>query len=71
MEKFTGWFFTEIIGVWCIWASYMAVKFMTEDAQGQKAAFSIGHGQVGGFIAVPIILTVVYSIVSAIWWADQ
>lgn len=71
MEKFTGWFFTEIVGVWFIWASYMAVKFITEDAQHQKASFSVLHAQVGGFIAVPIVMTVIYSVVSAIWWSDQ
>lgn len=69
-SKFTAWFFTEIIGVWFIWASYMAVKFLTEDAQGQKAAFSVLHNtQVGGFILIPIILTIVFSVVSAAIWA--
>jgi hypothetical protein len=71
-DKFTSWFFTEILGIWFIWASYMAVKFMTEDAQGQKAAFSVLHNtEVGGFIVLPIVLSGIFTIVSIMFWVTQ
>jgi hypothetical protein len=71
-DKFTSWFFTEIIGLWIIWSSYMAIKFITEVGQHQQAAFSVlGNTQVGALIGIPIICSTIYSIVSAVFWASQ
>jgi len=72
LEKFAVWFLAAIVGNWFIWGSFMAIKFMTEDAQGQKAAFSVLHNtQVGGFIVIPILLSILYTIVSAIFIAGE
>jgi hypothetical protein len=71
-EKFTSWFFTEILGAWFIWASYMAVKFMSEAAQGQKASFSLlGNTQVGGLILIPVLATITFTLGSAAFWASK
>jgi hypothetical protein len=71
-DKFTSWFFTEILGAWFIWASFMAIKFMSEDAQGQKAAFSLLHDtNVGGFITIPIILSVLFTFINMMFWANR
>lgn len=71
LAKFATWFLLEIVGGWFIWASYMAIKFMIEDAQGQHAAFSLrdgphAHAQVGAFIMVPIMVSVIWTIISAV-----
>lgn len=63
LAVFATWFLLAITGSWFIWASYMAIKFISEDAQGQHAAFSViqKNSQVGAFIVIPIILTVVWA----------
>ena len=72
MIKFCIWFFCEILGVWFIWATYTAVKFFIEDAQGQHAAYSMGTGSaVGGFIVLPIFATVIYSVAAGIMAQDM
>jgi hypothetical protein len=69
-NKFTSWFFTEILGVWFIWASYMAIRFISDDAQGIKASFGT-HDSSGVAILAPCLLTAVFTFVSAIFWADR
>lgn len=57
----------EIGGTWVIWSSFMAIKFMIEDAQHQRAAFSVLHDtQVGGFIVIPVILSVIWTVISVV-----
>jgi hypothetical protein len=64
MGRFGTWFTGEIIGLWFIWSTYMAIKFMTEAGQHQHAAFSLhGHnGGVGSLIAIPIILSILMTL---------
>lgn len=63
LARFAFWFLIEIAGSWFIWASYMAIKFISEDAQGQKAAFSVLHNtNVGGLILIPVMLTIVWTV---------
>lgn len=66
LAVFATWFLLVIGGEWFIWASYMAIRFMIEDAQGQHAAFGLVHnyGNSGGVIAIPIILSIVWAVVS-------
>lgn len=62
------WLALTMTGSWVIWASFLAVKFITEDAQGQRASFSIVHTgtapYTGGFVFIPAILTVAWAVVS-------
>lgn len=63
--RFLFWFFIELMGSWVIWASYMAIKFISEDAQGQKAAWSLIHTQnVGAAILFPILANIVWTVAS-------
>lgn len=65
---FATWFLLVIVGGWFIWASYMAVKFMDEVAQGQHAAFSLidKNSQVGAFIIIPALLTIAWAFAAAV-----
>lgn len=66
LAVFATWFLLAIGGGWFIWASYMAIRFIIEDAQGQHAAFGLvrNYGSSGGAIAVPIILSIVWVVAS-------
>lgn len=69
MARFGIWFTGEVIGLWVVWASYMAIKFMTEVGQGQKASWSLhtaAHqqpGSVGLLFIVPLFLSIIGSLV--------
>ena len=66
LAVFATWFLLVIGGGWFIWASFMAIRFIIEDAQGQLAAFGLVHnyGNSGGVIAIPIILSIIWVIAS-------
>jgi hypothetical protein len=71
VEKFGMWFTGEIIGLWFIWSTYMAVKFMIEDGQHQHASFSLHqavhqNGQVGFVFLIPLFISVIGSVIWAI-----
>jgi len=68
LVMFAIWFLLVIVGGWFIWASYMAIKFMSEVAQGQHAAFSLidKNSQVGALIVIPAFLSVIWVIAAAI-----
>lgn len=63
MMRFAFWFLIELAGSWVIWATFLAIKFISEDSEGQKASFGlVNNSQIGAFIALPIIATVVWTI---------
>lgn len=76
MDSFSRWFTGEVFGLWFIWASYMALKFMSEVGQGQKASWSLhvaAHqqpGNVGLLFMVPLFASVVGSIVWTVFVAS-
>ena len=69
-DKFTSWFFTEILGIWFIWSTYMAIRFIADDGQGFKASFG-SHDSSGAFILIPIFASVIFSLGSAAFWSAQ
>jgi hypothetical protein len=71
MDKFGIWFTWAILGNWIIWSSYMAVKFLTEMAQHQHASMSVhGNTSVGGFIVIPIIISILGTILWTVFVAE-